>query len=145
MEDAPLKTLSWSSLHVKKYEIKEIRRNNAIRIKNAPVIFQVRSSRANFFRSIFSSFSGFRSVAVFFGLSAGLFLDAFFSLLAMRTKIIKSCKRQAASFERPSVEKHSLLSLGVSSAVLTALSDVTHHQNFPQSGIVSAIKSKRHI
>src|SRR5258705_6386090 len=65
-----------------------MKRNKAMRIKKAPVIFQVRSSPANFFRSIFSSFSGFRSVAVFFGLSAEFFLDVFFSLLAIPAKII---------------------------------------------------------
>ena len=77
-----------SSLQVKKYEINEINRNKEIRIKIAPVIFQVRSSLANFFRLIFSSFSGLRSVAAFFGFSGGLFFDLFFCLVAMKTKII---------------------------------------------------------
>src|SRR6476620_9944426 len=77
-----------SSLQVKKYEINEMNRNKEMRIKMAPVIFQVRSSLANFFRLIFSSFSGLRSVAAFFGFSGGLFFDLFFCLVAMKTKII---------------------------------------------------------
>src|SRR6476620_3479254 len=77
-----------SSLQVKKYEINEMNRNKEMRIKMAPVIFQVRSSLANFFRLIFSSFSGLRSVAVFFGFSGVFFFDVFFCLLAMKTKII---------------------------------------------------------
>src|ERR1044071_6500525 len=56
-------------------------------MQTAPMIFQVRSSFASFFRSIFSSFSGFRSVAAGFGFSLSDFL-VFFSLLAMETKII---------------------------------------------------------
>ena len=74
-----------------------------------PRIFQVRSSFASFFRSSFSSrsdlnfseetFEGFSLGSAFFGFSAsGLGVD-FFSLLAIKTKImirLMKCRRDAA-------------------------------------------------
>src|SRR5688500_19303819 len=51
----------------------------------APMIFQVRSSRARAFQSIFSSFSVFRACSAFF---LGVFFGFFFSFLAMAAKII---------------------------------------------------------
>src|SRR5215831_499835 len=114
----------------------EIKKNSEIRIQNAPVIFHVRSSFANFFRSIFSSFSGLRSGDAFPGFSGGLLGDVFFSLLAMKTKIINS-KSQGAEI--------SSICMAVISEIFFLLTRYLRLSIYPQSSIAGTIKTTSYI
>src|ERR1700744_3588041 len=80
--EAPCRTLSWSSCHVKIKEVKAIKRKSASSKKTAPVILWVRSSFTSCLAVTRDSFSGFSLFAAVFW----LFLD--FVAFAMDTKII---------------------------------------------------------